>query len=180
MTAREFSFDDQLVMSRGVAAGVDLDDILIDAIPGATGVRGSSPREDRDGTDRWVDLFNGDALSIDVKVRTEDFAAKYGMDDLALEVWSVVEERVPGWTRDARKRTDYILWWWRDTGRWCLIPFPMLSAVFVEHLEEWLIAYRVAEQQTDGRYHSRCVFVPRLVVWRAIYARYGGALRRAA
>jgi hypothetical protein len=174
VSVREFSFRDQLVMSTGVAAGAAVDEILISAIPGAVGVRRAAAHEDRNGTDWWVDQFNGDPLSIDLKARAEDFARR-GKDDLALEVWSVVETRVPGWTRDSRKRTDYVLWWWQDTGRWCLVPFPMLCAVFVEHLDEWTTGYQVADQRTDGRYSSRCVYVPRVVVWRAIYDRYGGA-----
>jgi hypothetical protein len=173
MNVRDFSFDRQLVMSKGVAAGVAVEEILLDAIPGAVGVRAAGAHDDRNGTDWWVDLFSGDALSVDLKARHEDFSTR-GKDDLALEVWSVVESRVPGWTRDARKRTDYVMWWWQDTGRWCLIPFQMLCAVFVAHLDEWTTTYQVAEQSTEGRYHSRCVFVPRVVVWREIYSRFGG------
>jgi len=171
---REFRFDERLAMSQGVAMNATIDEILLGAIPGATGTRAPTPAEDRGGTDRWVDQFSGDALSVNLKARQEDWAAKRGADDLALEVWSVVEKRIPGWTRDARKRTDYVLWYWQDTGRWCLLSFPMLCAVFVANLSDWCSRYQTARQRTDGRYQSECVFVPRLVVWRAIYDRFGG------
>ena len=170
----DYTFAGQLAMSRGTALNATVEDILLDAIPGATGVRRASETDDRAGTDWWVDQFSGDALSIDLKARAGVYGPGTNHDDLALEVWSVVEQRVPGWTRDARKRTDYILWWWRDTGRWCLVSFPMLCRVFIERLDAWQTRYRWHDQSTDSRYHSRCIFVPRPVVWREIYLRYGG------
>lgn len=172
-----YSFRDQLVMSDGVAATAAVHEILLDAIPGATGVRRATEQADKSGTDWWVDRINGAPLSIDLKARKEDWV-RYLHDDLALEVWSVVESRKQGWTLDATKRTDYILWLWKDTGRWCLVPFPMLCTVFRERFGEWLEAYGTARQNTEGRYHSECVFVPRIVVWRAIYERFGGTPER--
>jgi hypothetical protein len=91
----------------------------------------------------------------------------------------VIERRKIGWTRDPSKRTDFVLWHWQDTGRWCLVPFPMLCKVFGEFCPAWASpgsGYRRARQFTpDGRYHSECVFVPRQVVWDAILERFGGA-----
>lgn len=179
MKTRVFVFQDQLVMSHGAAASASVEDILLDGIPGATRVRPASVREDRRGTDWWVDRTNGAPLSIDAKVRKDDFA-RLGSDDLALEVWSVKEKRVVGWTRNEAKRHDYILWLWQETGRWCLVPFPLLCTVFRERFGEWMADYKHAVQDTEGRYHSECIFVPRLVVWRAIYERFGGAAGKAA
>lgn len=180
MTEWEWSFEERLAMSEGIATTSAIDEILLDAIPGAVAVRAATQAENRAGTDRWVDRVNGDSLSVDTKIREADWAAKYGEDDLALEVWSVVEEAIPGWTRNPEKRHDYILWYWQDTGRWCCVSFPMLCSVFTEHLFAWHLTYKVARQNTDGRYHSECVFVPRRVVWAAIYERFGGVPKVAA
>jgi len=171
LKASEFTFDTQLRMSQGVATSASVEEILLSAIAGAGQVRRATTGEDRNGTDWWVDLPVGHSLSVDLKARTVDWKER-GEDDLALETWSIVESGVLGWTLNLEKRTDYILWWWQDTGRWCLVPFPMLRTVFSEMLPEWSEKYKVRRQQTDGRYHSECVFVPRRVVWAAIYKRF--------
>jgi hypothetical protein len=177
--AVEYSFGKQLVMSQGVFTSQDVEAILLREIPGAVSVRAAEQTDDRHGTDYWVKHARGADISVDVKIRREDWAAKPEpdrADDLALETWSVVEKRKIGWTRDSRQRTDYILWLWTDTGRWCLVPFAMLCAVFQEKWPEWSACYETREQYTPeyGGFHSQCVFVPRMVVWDEIYRRYSG------
>lgn len=174
---REYSFSDRLRMSQGIAAGSDVAAILVGAIPGAVAAYPAHPSNDRNGTDYWVEHARGTHFSVDVKRRAEDWTAKAEpSDDLALEIWSVMEKQKVGWTRDATKRTDYVLWLWQDTGRWCLMPFAMLCAVFQEHWQAWTARYPTHEQFTPefGGYHSQCVFVPREVVWEALYRRFGG------
>jgi hypothetical protein len=133
--------------------------------------------EDRDGIDWWVECVGGQRLAVDLKARLIDYAASDpSKDDLALELWSVCGSKI-GWTRDILKRTDYVLWLWQDMGRWCLLPFKMLSAVFIENLGEWEATFFTPMQTTreNGRsWQSQCVFVPRNVVWRAMYERFGG------
>jgi hypothetical protein len=167
-------------MSQGEAANQSVADILLSAIPNALSVTPAHKVNDRSGVDWWVEC-DGHHLGVDVKVREEDWSAKpepQRADDLALETWSVVERSVVGWTRDAAKRTDYVLWLWKDTGRWCLIPFPLLCGVFSELWEEWRETYKPPFRQHtprwDGGYQSECIFVPRKIVWREIYQRYGG------
>ena len=119
-------------------------------------------------------MQSGNHLSVDVKIRAQDWSVKDEpdrADDLALEIWSVCEKKIQGWTRDESKRTDYVLWYWSDTGRWCMIPFAMLCQAFREHWEAWSQEFRTATQRT-GNYHSNCVFVPRRTIWNAIYNRF--------
>jgi hypothetical protein len=84
----------------------------------------------------------------------------------------------PGWTRDDRKCTDYILWLWKDTGRWCLLPFPMLCGAFIDHWKKWSAMYKRRQQTTKAEgqqsWQSECIFVPREVVWSAILKKYAG------
>lgn len=163
-------------MSRGMAVGQSIQKILLDHVPGALTAKPATATEDRNGTDWWVEQQSGEKISIDCKVREEDFKAKSGADDLALETWSCIERQIVGWSRNSFKRTDYILWLWKDTGRWCLIPFPMLCHVFSQHWEQWRTAYKTSRQKTlGGGYHSECTFVPRREVWKAIYLAYGGS-----
>lgn len=95
-----------------------------------------------------------------------DYAVE-GYDDLALETWSVVpderNEGKVGWTRDSTKRTDYTLWFWQDTGRFFLVAFPPLCAVFWRYWTLWRDHYQT-ERQSSGDWQSECVFVPRPVV----------------
>lgn len=171
-----YDFHERLHMSQGVARNKGIADILLVAIPQAIAVQESSLAEDRAGIDWWVTLRNGQRLGIDVKVRSEDYAAR-GEDDLALETLSVVQPRKIGWTLDTAKRSDRILWWWQDTGRWCLLPFPELREVFSVHEHLWADEYRrriTRSKINNETYHSEYIFVPRKVVWRAIYNQFGG------
>lgn len=172
----EYDFFRQLEMSQGISDGHDIRTLLLDAIPGAVQAEQASNADDRIGIDWWVTLGNGKRLAVDLKVRAEDWANR-GKDDLALETWSVVDRQVVGWTRDASKHCDRVLWVWQDTGRWCLIPFPELCDVFQVQWHRWAVSYGTWRQSTTRngrRYQSECIFVPRKVVWRAIYNQYGG------
>lgn len=178
---REYGFDERLQMSQGICATKSIADVLMANIPGAQSVAPATRSEDRNGTDYWVNHARGKPYSIDVKVRADDWAAKpepNRADDLALESWSVVEQQIVGWTRNPKKMTDYILWYWQDSGRWCLVPFVMLCAVMEDKWEAWRAEYKTRRQSTpsqNGGYHSECIFVPRREVWAEIYKRFSGS-----
>ena len=181
MNQRQFDFGDRLQMSNGVCASVDVGCILLREIPGALTVSKAHETNDRRGVDWWVEQ-SGRHLGVDAKVREEDYARR-GHDDLALETWSVIPgsgcSGAIGWTRDVDKRCDYILWLWVETGRWCLIPFPFLCAVFSANWKSWRGQYKTSRQRTtrDFRsWESECTFVPRRVVWAEIYRRFSGHL----
>jgi len=190
----EYGFDEQLAMSAGVIAEASVGSVVREHIPGAGEVRRANVASDKKGVDYWVEM-PGRRLSIDAKVRKEDWWATHPEeDDLALETWSVKGYRLPdgtdtqepmvvGWTRDPTKSTDYVLWIWTGTGRFCLIPFPFLCRVFQDHWEMWRMIHRVSRQFTpnavNGRlgWYSECVFVPRRDVWAEIYRRYAPNLK---
>jgi hypothetical protein len=172
----QFDFDERLAMSSGIAKSIPIQDILMKNVHGILRIEQADSLSDRNGTDWWLYHRAGHCLSVDAKVRQIDYSRR-GQDDLALEVWSVKEQGITGWTLRQDKRTDYILWYWIDTGRWCLVPFGMLSKVFQERLDDWSNEYKHAEQHTpwgDGSYTSECLFVPRKAVWAAIYRRFSG------
>jgi hypothetical protein len=184
---RVCNFGDDMVMSDGHASNTAVKSILMSLVPGSLSVHRAAATNDRSGTDYWVEVV-GRHLSVDVKVRAEDWAMKVPpQDDLALETWSVKGEickglrddskRIVGWSRDAAKRTDYVLWLWQESGRFCLVPFPFLCRVFDQHYRDWAERYKVRTQFTkrgggpDG-WFSECVFVPRVEVWREIYRQF--------
>jgi hypothetical protein len=171
-----YGFRERLAMSHGMARGAQVAEIILRNIPGALNVQAAHPLNDRHGTDYWVEHSSGRHLSVDCKVRAQDWKPR-GRDDLAIETWSVIEAGKIGWSRDQDKRTDFVLWFWVDTGRWCLVPFPMLCAVSQARWQEWKARYQTAQQKTPGgpggSWTSECVFVPRPELWREIYRRFG-------
>lgn len=170
-----FDFDEQLSMSNDADSMVQL--ALCELFPGFANVYRSTTEEDRSGVDWWIEMPNGNRFGVDVKIRRSDFRCNDpDGDDLALETWSVVDRKI-GWSRDASKRCDYVMWYWADTRRICVLPFRQLAAVFIENWQEWVATYRTCRQTTTtpvGSYQSECVFVPRRIVWRKIYEIYGG------
>ena len=176
--AIQYDFFERLQFSQGVNKKKDIRDILLRNILGAVSVSKASLLDDKNGTDYYVSLLSGKKLNIDVKVREKDFSSiRPEWDDLALETWSVVEQNIIGWTRNTNKQTDYILWLWQDTGRWCLIPFMMLCSIYVAYWEQWKRQYKTEQQLTtfNGKtYHSECTFVPRKLIWSKMYEKYSG------
>ena len=172
-----YDFNAKLIASDGHCSNANIESILLSNIAGSLNVKRAHEANDRSGVDWWVECKGCRHLAIDAKVREVDYARK-GQDDLALETWSVVEASKVGWTLDDAKQCDFVLWLWKDTGRWCMVPFAMLCQVFTENIEAWKSTFKVARQRTptrDGRgYHSEVVFVPRREVWKAIYGVYGG------
>jgi hypothetical protein len=174
---RTFDFNNQLVMSTGTAANRTIGEILLETIPGSVRAIQALSVHDKQGVDWWLDMKSGERLAIDCKIRDDDPIVRFGAhcDDVALETWSVVEKKVGGWTLDETKKTDYIFWLWKDTGRWCVVPFLLLVKAFKAKKDEWIKVYRVARQNTNGRYHSECVFVPVREMWAEIYRQSKGS-----
>lgn len=161
-----YGFQEQLRWSEGIVANEDdLTRILRSRIPGCIEVERAALSDDRQGTDYWAHRDHGlRPLSIDLKARSEDPMETRGLDDVALETWSVIEHRKPGWTRDETKQTDYILWLWQPTKRFLLVPFPALCKCFQHYWRTWCNEYGPPYTQDSGGWHSECVFVPRSVL----------------
>jgi hypothetical protein len=178
MNQRVFTFADQKIMSEGASGGQDIINNLRAHFPHAVKVEKARLAEDKQGIDYTIHLPNNKIQAVDLKARGEDYSRKQPpQDDYTLEIWSDIGKKV-GWTRDLNKLTDYIYWLWQDTGRWSLVPFPMLRKVFIDHWKEWSKEYKTAIQPNAGphgnTWNSQCVFVPRIIVWRKIYTSFSG------
>jgi hypothetical protein len=176
---REFADDLFWSVGSGAASALEVLNNPVN-FPDVVGVVQTNERDDRSGVDFWVQLGNGCRVGVDLKLRRPDWAADElnPKDDLTLETWSVVDKRIPGWTRDPQKKCDYILFFWPDTGRWCMIPFRPLLSVFLEHWRDWRKIYETnvsINSRGSLRWRSEAVFVPRCVVLGLIEERYGGA-----
>ena len=169
---RQYQFEERLKFSEGYL-NEGIEDILKSRLPGCCDVVKADKTSDKNGTDYWAIRQELPPLSVDVKIRSEDYKLK-GHDDLALEIWSKLNERV-GWTRDMTKRTDFILWYWTDTGRFVLVSFPVLCCVFMKYWQIWYGLYKHAIQNSGG-WQSECIFVPRETVMDRVMAWHTGIM----
>jgi hypothetical protein len=167
-------------MSEGIGRGKDDQEFILSRFPNAVKAEKANSSDDRNGTDWWITMQSGEVESLDMKVRRKDYSV-YGpsKDDVALELWSKLNEKV-GWTRDTSKRTNWIMWKWRDTKRYLLLPFPWLCSVFSDRWEEWYAKYDHPIQNSTDKHtdeilwQSQCILVPRKVLWVAMYDTFGG------
>jgi len=168
-----FSFKEQLGKSEGIALNKDYKKLLLEILPNSIDIVKASLKEDKKGTDWWVKFRNKNQISIDIKARDIDpLKLRLPEDDLILEIWSNIERQIPGWTLDINKRTDYILWFWKPTGRFLLLSFPKLLYVFKENWKKWKEMYTSRTNKSKGSdgttWESEYMKVPRKVVLKEI------------
>ncbi len=168
----KYGFRERLNWSQGITTSADVVEILKNNVPGCIDVSAATVQDDKSGTDWWCNRSNGKPLSVDLKRRDLDPVQRGWGDDLALETWSVCYTKV-GWTRDDAKLTDFVLWLF-PTGRWVLVPFPLLCSVYQDKWEAWAGEYKT-DKQSSGTWESECTFVPRREVWAELYKRFGGS-----
>lgn len=149
-----------------LAIGKDhlIQDILLREIVDAKNAyrSGVDSQDDIDGID-WFIETNAKTIACDVKYRKKD----YCNNDIVLEIWSNFEKQRVGWSLDSTKKSDIILWYFCDTKRYEIFPFPILSRVFQRHLELWKRRYKIINQKTidhrrndQSHYHSQAIIVP--------------------
>ena len=137
---------------------------------GTTNLKVATTQEDINGIDYWATISPTSKYSIDLKSREKD----YGNNDVALELISKMNGcNKIGWTLDLKKQTDYILFFWRDTKRKVLFPFPILRKVFMDNKDYWMKKYEdnIKIQNTLDKntgevlWRSQCIFIPLKLLW---------------
>ena len=169
-------FKERLAFSEGIQPGGAVMGAVMQMVPGANRVRRASTNEDKSGTDFWVDRDHGlPPLSIDMKNRGFCPIAKYKSDDACIETTSVYRGTGPnyqdehrhkiGWTLDAAKRTDYIVYTWPANNgvRYWIVPFPPLCSAALRYWREWARKYKEREAR-NKTYLTLSVYPPRSVI----------------
>ena len=148
--------------------------------PHALGVERAPNFDDRLGADYLIRMPYARTLTADVKVRARDYAA-IGQPDILLEIWADVDKAKPGWALDETKLTDYVLFYWRDTGRTALFDAHALRAVFKANLPIWKRQYGSKVTGTGSRKPFRTEFLcmPDADLASAIYRHQRNARRAA-
>ena len=162
----QYNFNERLNFSFGVDTRT-VETILKERISSVFAVQKANTDDDRNGVDYWIHRDHGlPPLAIDLKRRQKDYLKLEEKDDLCLETWSVCFDKI-GWTRDPKKRCDFIMWYWEPTSRFCIVSFPILCKVFSYYWRVWRDSglYRVHKQNTEDKWKSECIIVPRLVVF---------------
>lgn len=113
----------------------------------------------RGGIDRVITLSSGRTITVDEKVREEDWP------DILWEFWGSVEHKTPGWcAKDLA--CDFIAYAFIPSRRCYLMPTLQMRRAWQEHGKRWVSlargadrAYRIVDAQNNG-YRTRSVAVP--------------------
>ena len=140
-------------------------------LPGCISVEKTGEDLDRKGIDYIATLRGGATVLVDAKTRMPGSKQywKNGEVELALETWSVVESKKPGWPFKQDSNVDYILYTF-DSSDWdkCyFFPFQLLRKAFIQHYNEWIEKYG-RKTQVSNSWTSECIFVPASVIVSAV------------
>lgn len=128
---------------------------------------------DRQGIDYIGTLRGGAKIFIDAKTREKGASRywKHGAPEIALEIYSIVEQKKLGWALSGTSKAHYILYTFdvTDSENFYMFPFQLLRKVFYENGRHWIDEYGQKTQVSDN-WHSSAVFVPANVVVQAISA----------
>jgi len=166
-----FNFNERLNKSNDSSIQEEIKEILMAIFPYAIDIQKADLQADIKGTDYWVRFKYRKVVSIDVKVRDTDPLEMWGKNDLALETFSDKERETVGWTRDEKKNTDYVLWYFSKTKRYVILPYLLLQSIFVKNWENWKEQYK-NDTQDSSEWKSECIFVPLDIILKSIYEEY--------
>lgn len=106
----------------------------------------------RGGIDRVLTLKSGKTLTVDEKVRYEEY------NDILLERWSDEAKQIPGWIQKDLA-CDYIAYAFVQSQRCYLLPFQDLRRAWRRHGRRWILDCREVRAQNKG-YVTVSVAVP--------------------
>lgn len=114
----------------------------------------------RGGIDRVITLSSGKTISVDEKVRTEDWP------DFALERWSDRARQTPGWVQKDLA-CDFIAYAFIPSQTCYLLPFLQLRRAWIEFGKKWIEQYPIIHARNPN-YETESVCVPIEVVLDAL------------
>jgi hypothetical protein len=147
-------FHESLERSQGYADAPWWFDVYREAFPNlrtAVNVRDDGWAQ-RGGIDRVITLASGKTLTVDEKVREEDWP------DILLEYWSDRDRKIPGWVAKDLA-CDFIAYAFVPSQTCHLLPFLTLRRAWQINGREWVKKYKKVEAQNKG-YVTVSVAVP--------------------
>lgn len=126
---------------------------------------------DKMGADYWLE-FPGKMETLDAKVRREDYALRGDNRTACLELVANTRSQKPGWTVDPSKLTDWIMFYYIESGRSVVYSARQLRAAVIAHLPELRKSGQPSTQSTksgSGSYQSESLFVSHRELGAVIY-----------
>lgn len=174
---KTFDFDQQLAISQAPDVEAGIRRALFEGIPGLLAIHKAHKKNDLRGVDYWLEL-SGRMQTVDVKVRERDWSLSGNADNVCLELVANDRTEKPGWVLDPDKITDWVLVFFRDSGRSYLYPFQMLQAAVLKARAKWQAERKkTARQITEtlsGSYGSESLFVSNRDIWAVMYEQAHG------
>jgi hypothetical protein len=167
-----YDFDEMLALSNSPKVRRMIETALKSRFDNLLAIHKAHVVNDKRGIDYFLEFPHGKIETLDVKVRTKDFARQADGCNLAIENQSNVRKSSPGWTVDCDKLTDWVLWIWVDTERSELIHFRQARLAATRSLPDWMASRKVATQTTPtvgGSYDSQSVFISTRDLWAAVF-----------
>lgn len=167
-----FDFHQQMAVSEQPKVRGLIERALRRRFPDLLAIHKAHVENDKRGIDYFLEFPNGRMETLDVKVRTKDFARRGDDCNVALETVANTTTNKPGWTLDGDKLTDWVLFLWLDTERDDLMHFRQLRAAVTANLGTLLAARKASIQTTKttrGSYDAKSVFVSSKDMWAATY-----------
>lgn len=170
--SRRFDFHQQKSLTQTPEVEAAIRAALFAYFPGLLEVHLAHLENDKRGVDYWLE-FPGKLQALDVKIRTQDYAMKGDPDNVCLELVANIGSGKPGWVLDPDKLTDWVLVYYKDSGRSYIYPFQLLQAAVMKDMDKWKQAkQRITRQITKtltGEYASESMFKSHRDLYAAMY-----------
>jgi len=163
---RDFNADLAMSNQPDVVAGVVA--AIRHYIPEVLNVIQAHKQNDMIGVDYWLEFAGGRMETVDVKVRQDDYSLRGDDRTACLELVANIGTGKAGWSVDPDKRTDWIIFYYIETGKSFGYHARQLRSAVNRFLPE-LEAKGKASVQKTGRYESKSLFVSHKELGKAIY-----------
>lgn len=124
------------------------------------------------GADYWLEFPNCKMETLDVKVRKLDYSLHGDNRIACLEIVANINTKKIGWTLDTTKNTDWIMFYYQETGKSFFYNMRLLRAAVLSELENLRKLGKNSIQKTKsghGFYESESLFVSHRELGAAIY-----------
>lgn len=124
------------------------------------------------GADYFLEFPNCKMESLDIKVRKNDYSLRGDDRTACIELVANTTTRKKGWTLDPNKHTDWIMFYYIETGKTFLYNARLLRAAVTRYLPDLRKHGKSTVQQTQsvsGHYESDSLMVSHRELGAAIY-----------
>ena len=124
------------------------------------------------GADYFLEFPQCKMETIDVKVRKQDYSLRGDNRTACLEIVANTTSNKKGWTIDGAKHTDWVMFYYIDSGKSYLYNARLLRGAVIRYLPDLSKEGKAAIQTTksgNGSYNSESLFVAHRELARVMY-----------